>query len=483
MIRTQKRAILFVVLACLILGGVLAVLFATVWKPSEEGSAESVFLADPLDMDEIAEVSVKNETGSWRLYRGEDDQLYFEGAENVLYNQTMIAYLRSCVAYLESLGQVEHPEEMEEYALTEASCLASFSVTSTKGDRYEVLVGEKLVGTQGYYARLADSDEVHVLSSSLERCLFGDLSFFLSGQVAIALSESDYYEISHFQIDRGGKKFVEIERIPEEELTEQDLSTHRVVYPAHYEPNTDLVTRIFKSLVSFVGEVERYNVSEYSSEEFERIMKAYGFLHESKAEMYCRLAYTYHEEETELYVSRTAEEEGLVYVYSPGFDIIASFSAESLEWLWYDLMEYTQAEIFAEKIDRVESITVEGEDVSAVFTLTHGKEAADLVVRSDRGAVNTQDFRQFYTQILYVKNVGYASPEGDWRESLSLTIKIKLTDGEERTFAFYDIETLKSYYQVDGEGVFYVNRDYVKKILEDAAKLLSEQEVSAVQYT
>lgn len=483
MIRNQKRAILLFCAVAAVLAVVLAVLFNTVWRPQNAEEGETVFMVEPLDMDEIAEITVKNAQHSWRLYRGEDDEMYFEGAEYVLYNQNMVAFLRSCVAYLAVQGEVEEPAEMEEYALSEETCLASFTVTSREGETYRVLVGDKLVSGEGYYARLENEERVWVLPSSLEQCLFGDVTFFLSAQVATALSENNYYEVTNFRLEHGGKPFVEIEMIPEDEASEDDLSTHRVVYPARYEPNTDLVTRIFKSFVTFVGEeVEEYDLASKEQKEFQKLMKDYGFLSEKGDRMHCRLVYTHSKVETELYVSRADEERGAVYVYSPGFDIIAAFDAAALAWTEYDLMEFTQAELYAHSISDVASIEVASADVSTVFTLTHGEKASDLLVVSDRGKVDAEDFRQFYTQLLYVQNEGYATVPDDYREHESLSLTVTLKNGKSQTFVFYDIETLKSYYQVDGEGVFYVNREYTKRLIEGAAKLLSGQDVEAIKY-
>ena len=482
MIGKQKKLILVALVACVLLGATLFVLFSTVWKPTDAVGEKTEFLVEPLDMALIQEICVKNRSHAWRLYRGEDNELYFEGAERVLYNQNMIAYLRSCTAYLTSLGQVKEPVGMEEYGLTEEACQASFSVTSTTGETYRVLVGDKLLGDRGYYARLDNSEEVHVLGTALERCLFGDLTFFLSGQVALFLSENNYYEMTDFKIRRDGKDFVQIEMIPEDEVTDRDLSTHRVVYPAKYEPNTDLVTRIFKSFVSFVGEgVVAYDMRGKSTEEFTALMQKYNFLSVAGDAMHCEVTYTHSDVTTTVYISR-ADADGYAYVYSPGFDVIAAFRAENLAWCEYDLMEYTQAEIFATSISNVASIGVFGTDVEATFTLYHGESASDLVVKTERGTVKTQDFRAFYAQLLFVTNDSYANYGEDYKDKQSLKLVIKMTDGAEKTFVFYDIESLKSYYQVDGAGVFCVKRDYVKKLLSDAAKLLADKPVEAVQY-
>lgn len=483
MIRRQTKTILFVLLVALVLGGTLAVLFSTVWKETPGAEEQTEFMVEPLGMEEISEITVKNREHSYRLYRGEDGEIYFEGAEYVLYRQNMIAYLRSSVAYLAVSGKVDKPEDMAEYGLTEEACQCDFSVTSTEGETYRVLIGDELVSAEGYYARLIDSEEVYVLASSLQDCLFGDVNFFLSGQVATALSEDQYYQVTDFHIEREGKPFVTIELIAEDEKTEDDISTHRVVYPARYEPNTDLVSRIFKSFVSFVGEeVVAYDLAEMEPEAFAGLMEEYGFVSDNTAEMYCRVSYSCQGLDTELFVSRVDEEKGVVYVYSPGFDIIAAFAKESLAWVEYDLMEYTQTELYARSVDRIASIGVKGAEIDTVFTLTHGEKASDLRVRSERGEVDTHDFRQFYTQLLYVKNGGYADVPDNYQDSESLRLTITRRSGEAQEFVFYDIETRKSYYTVDGQGVFYVNRDYVKALLTAAAQLLSGESVTAVQF-
>ena len=67
MIQRQKRAIFIVCAVVLLLGAVLAVLFSTVWKPKDAGDEEEIFLVEPLDMADIAEISVRNNEQSWRL--------------------------------------------------------------------------------------------------------------------------------------------------------------------------------------------------------------------------------------------------------------------------------------------------------------------------------------------------------------------------------------------------------------------------------
>ncbi len=495
----QRRGILVALAASLALAVGLFVAYQTVWKagPAEEKETEYVnnsagTVNTALAMDEIAEISVKNRDHAWRLYRGSDGELYFEGATRVLYNSNRIAYLRSCVTNLAASVKVEEPRSMEEYGLTEELCLCEFTVKSTAGESYRILVGEKLVGGEGYYARVAEDPQVWVLPTSLENCLFGDINFFLLGQVAPSLSENNYFEISEFVLEKNLKKgedgaysgevVVEVERIPEEELKENDISTHRIVAPIPDAPNTDLLSLVFKSFVSFVGDtVAEYDMSQKSVEEYTEIMRKYGFLTEAEDGMRCRVRYTHSGIETELYVS-AADEEGNRYVYSPGFEIIARFDAADLVWCDYTLMEYSQPELFLRSISEIRSIAVTAPGISTVFTLSHGQTAAELSVNTENGAVNAQDFRQFYNQLLYLEKVEQYAPEEGFESTKSLTLVVTDTQGGVQTFTFYDVKSLRSYYQVDGVGEFCVKRDYTKKLVEDVARLLAGESVTAVQY-
>ena len=121
--------------------------------------------------------------------------------------------------------------------------------------------------------------------------------------------------------------------------------------------------------------------------------------------------------------------------------------------------------------------------MDATFDLTHGETAKDLIVREGQTVLNTEDFRQFYTQILYLRNAGYATVP-DVLDGFDTTyLTIVLNDGSVFDYVFYDIATRQSYYTIGGKGVFYVSRDYTKKLISDAVCLETGKEVVAKQYS
>lgn len=481
----RKKTILVFALVLVALAVTLAVLSATVWKTEPGGEeAQTELLVPEWTIDQIDSISVRNRNFSYRLYRASDGELYFDGAEYVLYQQNRIAFLRSVCAHLSVLGEVEDARDLSEYALTEELCSASFTVTSVSGESYRVLVGAKLVSGEGYYARLDGGDRIVVLPVSLENCLFSDLNFFLSPQVAINLSESDYYTVDRMAISRLGEKYMEIEKIPEDEVKESDLSTHRISFPAPYEPNTALFTQIFHSFTAFSGKsVCAYGLSRMDADEYLAVMRRYHLVSENDAQMICKVEYTYHDFTTELYFGAPEDETGLRYVFSPDFDIVASFDASSLAWADYDLMDYTQSELFARPISDVKQISIKARGVDAAFDLEHGENAKELVVRAGQTVLDTQDFRQFYTQILYLKNAGYATVPASLASYDKTELTITLNDGSVFDYCFYDIATRQSYYTISGKGVFYVNRDYTKKLVSDAVNLTTGKAVVARQFS
>jgi hypothetical protein len=58
-----------------------------------------------------------------------------------------------------------------------------------------------------------------------------------------------------------------------------------------------------------------------------------------------------------------------------------------------------------------------------------------------------------------------------------LSFRIEKRDGRVSEYKFYRISNLKCFYTVNGKGEFYVSIDDVEKILSDAKKLASNEEI------
>jgi hypothetical protein len=70
---------------------------------------------------------------------------------------------------------------------------------------------------------------------------------------------------------------------------------------------------------------------------------------------------------------------------------------------------------------------------------------------------------------------GYAE-ETDGAEQI-LRATITLRDGEVYDYIFYGLTARKAYYSLNGSTQFYVNRDYVKQIINTCTAILNGESV------
>ncbi|MPM79900.1 hypothetical protein SDC9_126942 [bioreactor metagenome] len=256
-----------------------------------------------------------------------------------------------------------------------------------------------------------------------------------------------------------------------------------MIYPGNFVPSSyNYSTVILQHFITLVGEsVEEYGINKYltaqTSDEktkFIEILNKYGFLDENGKFLY-ELSYSYDNVSTTLYVSKL-DENNYYHIYSPRYDIIASMPKDSFSWIEWDLIKYVDSGIFSMNINNVKRIEFTSPSANASFDLSYINEGKkdDLTVMCEQSGkrVTTTNFREFYKQMLYVANAGYA--DSDNGEAASAQLKIITVDDIVRTYTFYDISSLRSYYTVDGNGNFYVSRSYVKKLIEDISLLLKD---------
>ncbi len=110
MITKQKRLIIILLAAAVLLGVLYLVLRLTVLKPDPNGQGQNtgspVPLYGKLENADIDRVEVTNAKGSYVLYQGTDSQFYFEGAEHLIYDSYMLSILTNSVKSPSSLRTV-----------------------------------------------------------------------------------------------------------------------------------------------------------------------------------------------------------------------------------------------------------------------------------------------------------------------------------------------------------------------------------------
>ncbi len=505
---------------------VYVVLLQTVLKPEQQTELPTVgnhgeqmangrpFVIDPIEPNQLDSVRVENDLGGFYLYRGQDNEFYFEGAEFILYDVTsawmdgsenmedvmqsvsMVDSLLSLCRYMLALEEVVgyDPNNLASYGLEgrgQAALTIGHRNNSDQSVSDTIIFGNRTVDGSGYYARLEGRDAVYVLMDIyISRCIFADLKAYFSPMVAPTVPSSSYTEVSKFTIKKQGKEFLSMRSMSEEEREKNGkLFSHMFLSPAGYFASSENMQTLLESFVAFKGkQVVEYGIASRLSkpenaDEIREMLRLYSLM-DPEDRWYFELYYSYEDRfDITLYISNKleveseeneGEKEHIYYIYSPDFDVIVEFSADDLPWVEWDLLKYLDNHSFSGSIDSVSFIELSYGETKVKFSLQGT--GSDLKISSSTGvSVDTDNFRQLYKAILYTTMDGYAQEPQNATHILSL--KITLRNGTQYDYQFYGMTARKAYYTLNGSGEFYINRDYVKQIVSACTGILNGETV------
>lgn len=519
--KKQMRSIMIAAGIVLLSGLVYLVLSLTVLKTTEtqEPVNTGLYVIEKMKVEQVRTVRVKHQEGGFCYYLAEDGEYYFEGAESLLYDTTadylsgeqapdevvdptgLFSMTDSLLLLLSQLYAeqelVQFNEDMSVYGL-DGDGKASVEFTFVDGSGTErcetIIFGNRLVGAQAYYLRLANRNAVYVISDIyVTRCIFADLEDYLLPQVALSIPSSEIMNVETISLRKHGEEFISMRVLNEEEKkANNELFSHILTYPNAYYPSSDKIQAILEKFVGFTGNsVVEYNLSERMkgdslNDDVINTLKLYSLL-DADSKWVHELYVSYGDYDSLIYFSEKLEVQSetedeanryIYYAYSPDFDVVVEFNAEDLPFLEWDLLSYLDNHIYSVNINNVYMLELMYQNTHAKFTLED--EAEKLTVTSSNGVpVVTDNFRQLYKAILYITMDGYAERPGD--ASSILKIKITLRTGEIMELEFFGMTARRAYYTLNGVGEFYINRDYVKQIISACNSLLAGESVTVEQ--
>ena len=96
---------------------------------------------------------------------------------------------------------------------------AYYVLTTVDGEKYKMLIGDRLINGGGFYARYVEidgdteipRDKVYVLGTSVQSTLLGEAKYFVTPGIAYPVTQSDYFDVENFTISKkDGEKKEEI---------------------------------------------------------------------------------------------------------------------------------------------------------------------------------------------------------------------------------------------------------------------------------
>lgn len=455
-------------------------------------SSTTILMFDQVPRANIQTIEVHNDNGSYKFYYDKDKNDFFiENYVNAPYSKEMISALVTHAGYPVAMTRVtEKAEDLSEYGLAESDNPAYYVLTTRDGLTHKVYIGNMIPTGAGFYTKYENRDAVYVTEASISQTLLGTVEKLVTPMLFIPPSQSDYFLVKDFIISKGDKPFIRITSETQEATTADgkkydEFLNYKMDYPAEYTVSTnyDVMLQGFMEMygnsVLALGTDDQL-ISDEILEKYNLKKPAYEVL------------FTHNGIENDILISELTED-GRYYAYSLLFNVICDFPKESFKFLEWELMDFVDKPLLQYNINDISSITVSAKDFEETFiiytstgeTTTNPVTGAtttatniDVKMKSnDKYIANPKNFRQFYMGLLTTNLVTYADVEDETGLELLATIKVITREGKKIEFAFYPYATRRCFYTLNGKGEFYVLKDAVEKLVNDAKKLVAGEDV------
>ncbi len=446
--------------------------------PGEGVYANRPLMYPMIDRDDMQSVEVINENGTYKLvYDDKIGDFVIDGYEALTVNPLMFTQLVVDTGFSNILGTVSDnatEDELVQYGFKgDDAHTAKFVVTQRNGIVHTVTVGARVISGGGFYAMYEGRNKIYIISSTIEKTVFGKIEDMLSPVVSTGIPLTSYYNIEDFTIKHYGEDFIKCRNLSSDEITELESTAQAkavTVYPAQYMLSMDYDTTL-QLLIDYSGEsVVAIGLTEENFEKFGLTDEPYS------------ISYEYDGYKFKLTASEPVD--GYYYVATSMFDIIVKVPEADFEFLTWDLKHWIDPLIFSRSITVINSIKIESEALTETFRLTHRpKDDPDLIVVGDEcGQIHDiPNFREFYKTLLYVQLYDYAPEDVNVTEDdCVLKFTISTANGTVNEYSFYQYSTRRCLLRINGEGQFYVFIDIPEKIISDAQKVINGEPVDAL---
>lgn len=189
-----------------------------------------------IEKEKIRSLEVHNETGTYTFARvneqGEisnNGDFVILGSPLTTYSQELFAELHVSAGYTLSSQKIKDPIKDENGQFTEYGLVpianrervledgtvevydytpAYYLLTDTSGNKYKVLIGDRLVTGGGYYVQYVDikdgketpRDAVYVLSSQIESSLLAPIEDYITPLISYPMTMNTYFDVENFTV-------------------------------------------------------------------------------------------------------------------------------------------------------------------------------------------------------------------------------------------------------------------------------------------
>ena len=502
----KKQTVIIAVL-CAVFIGLLVAYFAVV-KPlteAEETQTEppavetdegesvgmgigKILVYEYVKNEDIQTITVTNEYGEYTVYRDEEGSPQIKGFEGVSFHKETMASLMTSIGYPLAITKIEDPNELSEYGLAEVTLEdgsvkrpASFEFTTKDGKSFRGLVGDKIVTGNGYYFLYEKRpDVVYVLDLTIAGTVLAPVEALVDPMIVTPLTENDYFLVHDYILMKGDDTILSFDYIEESERADTEnvtktyrMLSHDYLYPSD-EAIADAMYGLFTSVNDGILETVKLGFDEQDLEKYNLTGNCYS------------LYYKHNGLENFILISpRSAD--GTYYVASPLFRQIVKGGDDTFGFVRRDLFDWVEPSFFQMKIGFISDITVAAGDFSVTYDLRGEGQNLTVTERGTGKKPDVTNFRQFYKTLLYASYEGESALTSDelaiYRSMPDSEAQVVLTinteAGTELKYRFFRYSERRSFVDFGERGQFYCLSTMAEKILADAKRVQSGEEINS----
>lgn len=444
-------------------------------------SGNELLMFEHVERADILSLEVHNEHGSFTFYRGEKDVFYIRGMEGAPIDQNAFSALVVSAGFT-LVTRLDDPNpDLSVYGLGEEDNPARYVLTKMDGTKHTVFIGDMRPDDGGYYAMYQGRDTVYTLDTSPKDTLLADVYSLITPSLSLPLSTSTYQLVDDFVVMKNGKTLVAIDRLTAEEADKgEGLIDYVFKYPEKYTPNLENYGALLEQIGALVGLETVACGSDLEDLDAAMMKQTYGLDIDNP---YFLLSYSLGELDAGLVFS-PPDEDGMMYVYTTVYNLVAKIDRASTGFISWGLLQYVDPPLFSEYINDMAKIEIagtlaDGEEslsVDASFILEGAGES--LVIRHSGStkpydADGAKNFRQLFKVMLSLRLQDYADVTDTAAMTPLAVMRVTDDDGETTEYKFYAYSTRRCFYTVNGVGEFYLLRDQVEKLLRDTDRMLN----------
>lgn len=467
----MKKQIIALVSVALVLGLLIAALVLLGKDPAEDGSSDTVsddsITLYKKDKEDIVSLTVKNEHGGFTINRTGEDTFKVDGLTGYPVNDSNVSStLSRASSFVARRLIAEGTGDLSVYGLDNPA--ASYFI-KFEDSTYELLIGDEVPGSAGFYVKEKDGDRIYISETSGSYAFWFEKKLgFIDLSLSEAISAEDQTELKNLTL--GGSvrpERIVLRPVTKEESEEKDnMDTYKIIEPFYFSPNPDKLSALLSAVSSglYASEAVSLDVSAKS-------LKSYGL-----DKPFSTIAYTLDDKPFKMSIGSKDEESDAYYVLVEGKKVIYKVSASSLTYVDWKLKDLLSGTVLV-FIDSVESIHVKTGSKDNTYKLSG--EGDDLVVTLNGTTLDTDNFRNLYQ--LFLGGTKTGANDGDRTQNvpaLSITFNFRNKERSPIKSEFYKIDLRNYKKYVNGTPIGPVSVTYIDKVIKSMQDLLDGNEIN-----